>query len=73
MRFIEDSGHAWLEVSLSEYPNAVDFGTGFGFLGNGFIYLEEDMDLPSDETEFMKKYHEQQKKLIEENKYRYDR
>ena len=36
-------------------------------------YLEEDMDLPSDETEFMKKYHKQQKKLIEENKYRYDR
>jgi radical SAM superfamily enzyme len=36
-------------------------------------YLEEDMDLPSDETEFMKKYHKQQKKLMEENKYRYDR
>lgn len=46
MRFIEDSGHGWLEVSLSEYPNAVDFGTGFGFLDmqKGFIYLEEDME-----------------------------
>jgi hypothetical protein len=46
MKFIIDDSHAWLEVSLSEYPNAIEFGTGFGYLdsSNELIYLEEDSE-----------------------------
>lgn len=46
MRYITDAGHGWLEVSLSEYPDAADFGTGFGYLdaAKGLIYLEEDCE-----------------------------
>lgn len=46
MRFIADAGHGWLEVSLEEYPDAADYGTGFGYLdaAKGLIYLEEDCE-----------------------------
>lgn len=46
MRYLTDAGHGWLEVSLTEFPDAVDFGTGFGYLDEsyGVIYLEEDCE-----------------------------
>lgn len=46
MRYITDSGHGWLEVSLRDYPSATKYGTGFGYLDKcmGFIYLEEDCE-----------------------------
>lgn len=47
MRYITDVGHGWLEVSLSDYPNATKYGTGYGFLDSrrGVIYLEEDCEM----------------------------
>lgn len=49
MRWVYDAGHGWLEVSLLEYPEAEQHGTGFGYvdLDNGTIYLEEDCEAPS--------------------------
>ena len=43
---IADDGHAWLEVSLEEYPEAEKFGTGFGYQHIEKIYLEEDFEAP---------------------------
>lgn len=47
MRYITDAGHGWLEVSLDEYPDATNYGTGFGYLDapNRIIYLEEDCEM----------------------------
>lgn len=46
VRWIIDPGHGWLEVPLDEYPDAVECGTGFGYLDpiKGRIYLEEDTE-----------------------------
>jgi len=46
MRFIQDSGHGWLAVSLHDYPRAWNYGTGFGYIDdeNSVIYLEEDCE-----------------------------
>jgi hypothetical protein len=54
MRFIFDDGHGWLEVSLEEYPEALECGTGFGFIDSrkNVIYLEQDCEA----AKFMKKY-----------------
>lgn len=43
---ISDAGHSWLEVSLDEFPNAVQFGTGHGYINGNTIYLEEDVEMP---------------------------
>ena len=43
-RWIEDPGHAWLSVPLDQYPDALDCGTGFGFMVEGFAMLEEDVE-----------------------------
>ncbi len=43
---ISDAGHSWLEVSLDEFPNAVQFGTGYGYINGKTIYLEEDVEMP---------------------------
>jgi hypothetical protein len=40
--FISDNAHGWLEVSLTEYPEAVNYGSGFGYINGDKIYLEED-------------------------------
>jgi len=40
--FISDDSHGWLAVSLTEYPEAKKFATGFGYINGNTIYLEED-------------------------------
>lgn len=46
VRWIIDPGHGWLEVPLDEYPDAVECGSGYGYIDpvEGKIYLEEDME-----------------------------
>lgn len=44
LRFIEDAGHGWLEVPLAEFPDALKFGTGFGYTDGRNAYLEEDCE-----------------------------
>jgi hypothetical protein len=41
-----DAGHSWLEVDLNQFPNAKQFGTGFGYINGNTIYLEEDVEMP---------------------------
>jgi hypothetical protein len=43
---ISDAGHSWLEVDLRQFPNAIQFGTGFGYINGDTIYLEEDVEMP---------------------------
>ena len=45
--WITDPGHAWLAVDVRKYPDAVDYGTGFGYSGEDWIYLEEDCEAPA--------------------------
>ncbi|NBW20372.1 MAG: hypothetical protein EBR82_71635, partial [Caulobacteraceae bacterium] len=40
--FISDDSHGWMEVSLIEFPEAVNYGSGFGYINGNTIYLEED-------------------------------
>lgn len=47
LRFIEDPGHGWLEVPLAQYPDALTFGTGFGYTDGVCAYLEEDCEAPA--------------------------
>jgi len=43
---ISDAGHSWLEVDLRQFPNAIQFGTGYGYINGNTIYLEEDVEMP---------------------------
>jgi hypothetical protein len=43
---ISDAGHSWLEVDLRQFPNAIQFGTGYGYRDGDTIYLEEDVEMP---------------------------
>jgi hypothetical protein len=45
-QWVIDPNHAWLAVSLEAYPDAVEYGTGFGFVDSkaSVIYLEEDCE-----------------------------
>ena len=43
---IYDAGHSWLEVDINQFPNAVQFGTGYGYINGNTIYLEEDVEMP---------------------------
>ena len=47
--FTSDEGHGWLAVPLSEFPDVLRFGTGFGYLDTtaGVAYLEEDCEAPA--------------------------
>lgn len=45
--WIIDPGHGWLAVPLDTYPDALDHGTGFGYLAPGYAYLEEDCEAPA--------------------------
>jgi hypothetical protein len=45
--WIVDPGHAWLEVDVDTYPDVLEYGTGFGYLGGNLAYLEEDMEAPA--------------------------
>lgn len=42
--FISDDSHGWMEVSLTEYPEAKNYATGFGYINGNTIYLEEDVE-----------------------------
>jgi hypothetical protein len=42
--WISDDGHGWLAVSLHAYPGAIEYGTGFGYMDNAYIFLEEDLE-----------------------------
>ena len=41
MKWIIDPGHGWLAVPLDKYPDALDYGTGYGYVSPGWAYLEE--------------------------------
>jgi hypothetical protein len=43
-RWVIDAGHAWLVVELADYPHALNFGTGYGYMDDSRIYLEEDVE-----------------------------
>ena len=47
LRFHDDGGHGWLEVPLAVFPDALCFGTGFGYYNEraGLVFLEEDCEL----------------------------
>lgn len=46
VNYIMDNGHGWLAVSLSDFPDAEAFGTGFGYIDRraGIVYLEHDVE-----------------------------
>lgn len=46
LKLISDNGHAWLEVDLNEIPQAEQFATGYGYIDQNLIYLEEDVEMP---------------------------
>lgn len=45
--WITDPGHAWLAVSLEAYPDAINYGTGYGYQDRTHIYLEQDLEAPA--------------------------
>lgn len=49
LSFHFDAGHGWLAVPLADFPDALDFGTGFGYhdVANGTVFLEEDCEAPA--------------------------
>lgn len=49
MKWYADPSHAWLKVSLSQYPQAILFSTGFGYISpdKKYVYLEEDCEAPA--------------------------
>lgn len=42
--WISDGGHGWLAVLLEAYPTAIDYGSGYGYMDNTYVYLEEDLE-----------------------------
>lgn len=42
--WIGDDGHGWLAVSLDLYPEAIDYGSGYGYMDSDYVYLEEDLE-----------------------------
>lgn len=42
--WIGDDGHGWLAVSLEAYPVAMDYGSGYGYMDDTHVYLEEDLE-----------------------------
>jgi hypothetical protein len=42
--WIGDDSHGWLAVSLEAYPVAIDYGSGYGYMDNNYVYLEEDLE-----------------------------
>jgi hypothetical protein len=47
LRMISDPGHGWLEVprGLLEVLGIQDQITGYSYINNGYVYLEEDLDM----------------------------
>ena len=59
LAWISDPGHAWLAVSLDEFPQALEFASSYSYRGNknedfpaGIVFLEEDVDAFT----FMRRY-----------------
>lgn len=46
VRWVSDPNHGWLAVSLEDYPDAIEYGTGFGYMNEeaNTIFLEEDCE-----------------------------
>lgn len=44
IEYVHDAGHGWLRVPLADFPDARDFGTGFGYDDGDFVFLEEDCE-----------------------------
>jgi hypothetical protein len=49
LTFISDAGHGWLAVPMDTYPDALQYGTGWGYVDRaaGMAYLEEDCEAPA--------------------------
>ena len=50
LHWIVDPGHGWLRVDLRAYPDALDYGTGFGYediKASHCVFLEEDCEAPA--------------------------
>ena len=45
--FVSDPGHGWLQVPLADYPDALNYGTGYGYVDAEHAYLEEDCEAPA--------------------------
>jgi hypothetical protein len=47
LRYITDPGHGWLEVprGLLEILGIQDKITRYSYINNGYVYLEEDLDM----------------------------
>lgn len=47
LRYITDPGHGWLEVprGLLEVLGIQDKITDYSYINNGYVYLEEDLDM----------------------------
>jgi hypothetical protein len=43
-KFISDPSHGWMVVDLKEYPEAMNYGSGWGYIDGDTIYLEEDVE-----------------------------
>jgi hypothetical protein len=43
-KFISDPSHGWMVVDLNEYPEAMNYGSGWGYIDGNTIYLEEDVE-----------------------------
>ena len=70
--WIDDPGHAWLAVSLEAYPDAYNYGTGFGYLDNRFIYLEEDVEAPAFMLDHPEIQHASSAGQLAERRYDFD-
>ena len=46
LRWVDDPGHAWLEVDYARYPSALEY-RGLIDTSKGVIYLEEDCLAPA--------------------------
>jgi hypothetical protein len=46
LRWVDDPGHAWLEVDYTQHPSALEY-RGLIHTSKGVIYLEEDCLAPA--------------------------
>lgn len=44
IEYVHDAGHGWLRVPLAFFPDARDFGTGYGYDAGNVVFLEEDCE-----------------------------
>lgn len=70
--WISDPGHGWLAVSLEAYPEALDYGTGFGYLNNTHVFLEEDLEAVAFLTDHPEVTGSNKRGMIPEKGYDFD-